>query len=83
MRARIIASRVSHGEFSKAIEALDNGTLNPDKMITGLLKLEDAQKGFDLLDKEPVKSQNTSKIIAHRELQRKNRIKLSETFLQL
>jgi 2-desacetyl-2-hydroxyethyl bacteriochlorophyllide A dehydrogenase len=54
--ARIIASRVSHGEFSKAIEALDNGTLNPDKMITGILNLEDAQKGFDLLEKEPAKN---------------------------
>ena len=51
--AKIIASRVSHGEFSKAIEALDKGILNPDKMITGILNLEDAQKGFDLLEKEP------------------------------
>lgn len=54
--ARIIASRVSHGEFSKAIEALDKGTLNPDKMITGILNLEDSQKGFDILDKEPAKN---------------------------
>jgi len=53
--ARIIASRVSHGEFSKVIEALDKGTLNPEKMITGILNLEEAQKGFDLLDKEPAK----------------------------
>jgi L-gulonate 5-dehydrogenase len=51
--AKIIASRVSHGEFSKAIEALENGSLNPDKMITGILKLEDAQKGFVLLEKDP------------------------------
>ena len=51
--AKIIASRVSHGEFSKVIDALDKGILNPDKMITGILNLEDAQKGFELLDKEP------------------------------
>lgn len=51
--AKIIASRVSHGEFSKAIEALDNGSLKPDKMITGILMLEDAQKGFGLLEKDP------------------------------
>jgi 2-desacetyl-2-hydroxyethyl bacteriochlorophyllide A dehydrogenase len=51
--AKIIASRVSHGEFSKAIEALENGSLNPDKMITGILKLEDSQKGFVLLEKDP------------------------------
>lgn len=54
--ARIIASRVSQGEFAKAIEALDNETLDPGKMITGVLNLEDAQKGFDLLDKEPGKN---------------------------
>jgi threonine dehydrogenase-like Zn-dependent dehydrogenase len=51
--AKIIASRVSHGEFSKVIEALDNGSLKPDKMITGILMLEDAQKGFELLEKAP------------------------------
>jgi L-gulonate 5-dehydrogenase len=54
--AKIIASRVSHGEFSKAIDALDKGILNPDKMITGILKLEEAQKGFELLVKEPGKN---------------------------
>jgi threonine dehydrogenase-like Zn-dependent dehydrogenase len=54
--ARIIASRVSHGEFSKAIDALDKGTLDPDKMITGVLNLEDAQNGFELLEKEPGKN---------------------------
>jgi len=53
--ARIIASRVSHGEFSKAIDALDKGTLNPEKMITGILDLGDAQKGFEILIKEPGK----------------------------
>jgi len=54
--ARIIASRVSHGEFAKAIDALDNETLDPHKMITGILNLEDAQKGFELLEKEPGKN---------------------------
>jgi threonine dehydrogenase-like Zn-dependent dehydrogenase len=53
--AMIITSRVSHGEFSGVIEALDNGTLNPGKMITGVLKLENAQKGFELLLEEPGK----------------------------
>jgi threonine dehydrogenase-like Zn-dependent dehydrogenase len=51
--AKIIASRVSHGEFSKAIEALEKGLLNPEKMITGIFPLEDAQKGFDILDRDP------------------------------
>lgn len=51
--AMIIASRVSHGEFARAIEALDNGTLNPEKLITGILNLEDAQKGFESLENDP------------------------------
>ncbi len=54
--ARIVASRVSHGEFSKAIEALDKKTINPEKMITGILDLKDAQLGFDLLESEPAKN---------------------------
>lgn len=54
--ARILTSRVSQGEFAKVIEALDKGTLNPESMITGVLNLEDAQKGFDLLDREPAKN---------------------------
>ena len=53
--AQIIASRVSHGEFSRVIEALDKGILNPDSMITGILDLEEVMKGFELLDKEPDK----------------------------
>jgi threonine dehydrogenase-like Zn-dependent dehydrogenase len=53
--AKIIASRVSHGEFSKVIEALGNGTLNPGIMITGILKLEDAHKGFELLENYPAR----------------------------
>jgi threonine dehydrogenase-like Zn-dependent dehydrogenase len=54
--ARIIASRVSHGEFAKSIEALAAGKLKPDGMITGILPLEEAQKGFELLEKEPQKN---------------------------
>lgn len=53
--AKIIASRVSHGEFAKAIEALDSGTLNPGKMITGILPLDEAQQGFEFLENEPWK----------------------------
>jgi threonine dehydrogenase-like Zn-dependent dehydrogenase len=53
--AKIISSRVSHGEFAKVIEALDSGILNPEKMITGIFELNEAQKGFEILDKEPEK----------------------------
>jgi 2-desacetyl-2-hydroxyethyl bacteriochlorophyllide A dehydrogenase len=54
--AQIIASRVSHGEFAKAIEALAGGKLKPDKMITGILEIKDAQKGFELLEDFPAKN---------------------------
>ncbi len=53
--AKIISSRVSHGEFSRAIQALANKTINPESMITAILDLKDAQKGFKLLDSEPDK----------------------------
>jgi threonine dehydrogenase-like Zn-dependent dehydrogenase len=54
--ARIIASRVSHGEFATAIEALAAGKLKPEKMITGILNLEDAHTGFELLEKSPAEN---------------------------
>ncbi|MCX6335028.1 MAG: alcohol dehydrogenase catalytic domain-containing protein [Bacteroidia bacterium] len=53
--ARIIASRVSHGEFSKVIEALDKGKVHPESMVTGIFELKDAQKGFEFLENEPEK----------------------------
>ncbi len=51
--ARIIASRVSHGEFARAIDALGKGLLNPSGMISGIMDLDDAQKGFEMLEKDP------------------------------
>ncbi len=53
--ARIIASRVSHGEFRDAIEALKNGKLDPSAMITGMMDLQDADKAFHLLENNPEK----------------------------
>jgi threonine dehydrogenase-like Zn-dependent dehydrogenase len=53
--AKIIASRVSHGEFSKVIEALDKRTLDPESLITGIFDLKDAQRGFEYLENEPEK----------------------------
>jgi len=51
--AMIVTSRVSHGEFSKVISALGEGTLNPDPMITSTLDISEAQKGFEVLDNNP------------------------------
>ncbi len=51
--ARIIASRVSHGEFAKAISALGQGLLRPEIMVTDVLPLEEAMKGFEMLESDP------------------------------
>jgi len=53
--ATIIASRVSHGEFSKTIEAMGKGLLKPEHMVTSILPVEEAMKGFEILDTEPEK----------------------------
>jgi threonine dehydrogenase-like Zn-dependent dehydrogenase len=53
--ASIIASRVSHGEFSEVIEALDRGLLKPEIMITDILPLEEAGKGFRILEDDPAR----------------------------
>ena len=54
--AKIISSRVSHGEFARAIEALGSGMLNPGDMITGILNLDEAQKAFELLENSPAEN---------------------------
>lgn len=54
--AKIISSRVSHGEFARVIEALAGGKLNPGKMITGILNLDEAQKAFELLENSPAEN---------------------------
>jgi L-gulonate 5-dehydrogenase len=49
----IIASRVSHGEFSETIDHLEKGALKPDSLVTDVLDAADIQKGFDMLEEEP------------------------------
>jgi len=53
--AKIVSSRVSHGEFAKAIVALDKKTIHPENIITGILDLKDAQEAFELMEAEPSK----------------------------
>lgn len=50
---RIIASRVSHGEFGEAGKALAAGTLDPDALITKILPASEAMAAFELLDNHP------------------------------
>jgi 2-desacetyl-2-hydroxyethyl bacteriochlorophyllide A dehydrogenase len=49
----LIASRVSHGEFSEAIRNLEKGTLKPDALVTDILDASDIQQGFEMLEQEP------------------------------
>ncbi len=51
--AKIIASRVSHGEFSETIGHLRDGSLDPEYLITSVMPMKDAQNAFALLQAEP------------------------------
>lgn len=53
--AVLITSRVSHGEYQDSIEALASGKLNPDAMITSVIRIDDIQEAFGLLEKQPDK----------------------------
>jgi threonine dehydrogenase-like Zn-dependent dehydrogenase len=53
--AKIVASRVSHGEFAETVRHLDAGKLNPDALISDVLPASETQQGFELLENEPEK----------------------------
>ena len=53
--ARIIASRVSHGEFRETITYLANGSLDPEFLITSIRPMQEAQGAFKALQSEPDK----------------------------
>ena len=48
----IIASRVTLGEFPRAIRLLSKGLLHPDSLITHRMALKDITVAFDQLDRE-------------------------------
>ena len=53
--ARIMTSRVSHGEFSEVITNLDKGTLKPEALITAEFPGCEVQTAFERIDREPEK----------------------------
>ncbi len=53
--ARIVASRVSHGEFKTAIEHLAAGNLKPDVLISREMLGSQIQSAFEMLENEPEK----------------------------
>jgi threonine dehydrogenase-like Zn-dependent dehydrogenase len=54
--AKIVASRVSHGEFAEVIDHLVHNRLKPDMLITRTLNGADAQSGFDMLASNPAEN---------------------------
>ena len=53
--AKIIASRVSHGEFADAIHHLNNGNLKPDALISKIMQGYEIQQAFELVQSSPEK----------------------------
>ena len=51
--ARLVASRVTNGEFTEAITHLKKGNLKPDAMISCQMDASQAQKAFELLENDP------------------------------
>ena len=50
---KIIASRVSHGEFAEAIDHMQQGHLNPEALISADKHGSQAQDAFEILEKDP------------------------------
>jgi threonine dehydrogenase-like Zn-dependent dehydrogenase len=50
--AQIIASRVTLGEFPRALRLLDRGLLHPELLVTHQLALRDIAAAFDRVDQE-------------------------------
>ena len=53
--ARIVTSRVSHGEFSEVIQNLEQGTLKPEVLISAEFPGSEVQTAFERIEKEPDK----------------------------
>ncbi|MBN1894890.1 alcohol dehydrogenase catalytic domain-containing protein, partial [bacterium] len=51
--AVIVASRVSHGEFPKAIEQIRMGTVHPERLVTDVIGPDRIQDAFAWLDRDP------------------------------
>lgn len=51
--AKILTSRVSHGEFAEAIDQLAKGNLNPEALISEIMPVGKIQQAFELLETNP------------------------------
>ena len=53
--ARIVASRVNHGEFEQVIKYMSQGNLSPEILISKEMHTKDIQEAFQLLQRQPEK----------------------------
>jgi threonine dehydrogenase-like Zn-dependent dehydrogenase len=53
---RIVASRVSHGEFAETIANLERGALKPEALISRVLPASQTQEAFEILEKYPAEN---------------------------
>lgn len=53
---RIVASRVSHGEFAETIANLEKGTLKPEALISRIFPASRTQEAFEILDSNPAEN---------------------------
>ena len=51
--AKIVSSRVSHGEFAEVIDHLTHGRLHPGVLISRTMHGSQAQEAFELLEAHP------------------------------
>lgn len=54
--AEIIASRVTRGEFPRALRLLAKGLLHPELLITDRMPLREVSKAFEMVDREEPKT---------------------------
>lgn len=50
--AKIIASRVNHGEFADTLKYLEMGLLKPDILVSKIMKGSETQAAFNLIEEE-------------------------------
>lgn len=53
--AKIIASRVSHGDYPAVIKNLEENNLHPELLISEIFPAERIQEAFQLIEKEPAR----------------------------
>ena len=51
--AKLITSRVSHGEFAETLIQLEQGNFRPDRLISAVLPVSEISGAFNMLKENP------------------------------